>query len=181
MPRRSVLSLTEIQNITTFPEADFSLIRQHRGDSQKFGFAFLLCAMRYPGIIAEPFQSIPSGLGLYLEHQLGISSAIWKDYIKRPATRREHLLELQKILGVRSFTDADYSKFLEEITKVALQTDKAFAVAEFFVETLRSEKILLPSGGTIDRICSEAIFQAKQQIYKRLTENLTEEQLLSTL
>jgi TnpA family transposase len=189
MSRRSVLSFTEIQNLTGFPEeqeeiiryytlsnSDLALIHQHRGDPQKFGFAFLLCAMHYPGIAVHSSQRIPTGVAVYLERQLGISSDAWNDYAKRPQTRWEHIEELQKIFDFQMFGVRHYKKILEAMTSVTSQTDKAFAVAEFLVETLRDKKILLPTGKVIDRICSEAIFQAKQKIYKTLTENLTNKQ-----
>jgi TnpA family transposase len=192
MAHRSLLSLTEIQSLRAFPEdlseiiryytlseSDLELIHQHRGDASRFGFAFLLCAMRYPGVIMHTFQSVPVGLGKYLEQQLAISANVWKDYAKRPTTRWEHLQELQKVFGFKSFNKKYYQEFLEFIIPVALQTDKAFPVAEFLIETLRSRKILLPSEGTIDRICSEAVFRAKQEIYRVLIENLTGEQLLA--
>jgi TnpA family transposase len=190
MAHRSLLSLSEIQSLKAFPEdsgeiiryytlseSDLALIRQHRGDGSRFGFAFLLCAMRYPGIVVSAFQTVPVGLGLYLEQQLAIPASVWEDYAKRPATRWEHLRELQKIFDFKPFTKKYYQEFLAVISVIALQTDKAFVIAKFFVETLRNKKILLPSEGTIDRICSEAVFRATQEIYRILTENLTEEQL----
>jgi TnpA family transposase len=192
MAHRFLLSLTEIQSLRAFPEytedviryytlsdTDLALIHQHRGDASKFGFAFLLCGMRYPGVVVHAFQSVPVSLGIYLEQQLGIPVSVWKDYAKRPPTRWEHLQELRKAFNFKSFNKKYYHEALATTSAVALQTDKAFAVGEFFVKMLRNEKILLPSGETINRICSEAIFQAKHEIYKRLTENLTDNQLVA--
>ena len=63
MPRRSLLSVAERENLIampdtedqlirhyTFSESDLSLIRQHRGAANRLGFAVQLCYMRYPGI-----------------------------------------------------------------------------------------------------------------------------------
>lgn len=33
----------------TLGDADMSLIRQHRGDANKLGYAIQLCLLRYPG------------------------------------------------------------------------------------------------------------------------------------
>lgn len=64
MPRRSILSNTEKENLLalpnsreelikyyTFSECDLSIIKQHRGAANRIGFAVQLCYMRYPGII----------------------------------------------------------------------------------------------------------------------------------
>ena len=62
MPRRSILSTAERENLLalpdtqedlirhyTFSESDLSLIRQRRGNANRFGFAMQLCLLRYPG------------------------------------------------------------------------------------------------------------------------------------
>jgi TnpA family transposase len=64
MPRRSILTDTERENLFALPdnqedliryfsfsERDLSIIRQHRGAANRIGFAVQLCYMRYPGII----------------------------------------------------------------------------------------------------------------------------------
>ena len=64
MPRRSILSATERENLIALPEeqddlirhysfteSDLSLIRQRRGDANRIGFAVQLCVLRYPGTL----------------------------------------------------------------------------------------------------------------------------------
>jgi TnpA family transposase len=192
MPRKSLLSQTEYDNLVAFPEcideiiqhytfseSDLSLINQRRGEASKFGFAFMMCAMRYPGIAPETAQPVPPAIGEYIQRQTGLPPSLWERYAKRPATRWEHILELKKIFGFISFTDADYERFLGEMTVITSGTDKALAVAKFLVESLRREKVLLPSRWTINQLCAEALTVAAKKVYDALTAGLTEEQILS--
>lgn len=70
MPRRSILSVDKRENLLalpgaqdqltrhyTFGEADLSIIRHHRGNANRLGFAFQLCYLRFPGIILGVDQS----------------------------------------------------------------------------------------------------------------------------
>ncbi len=70
MPRRSILSAAERENLLalpgtqdelirhyTFSEADLSIISQHRRTANRLGFAVQLCHPRFPGIILGVDQS----------------------------------------------------------------------------------------------------------------------------
>ena len=92
MPRRSILSATERENLLALPDArdelirlytfddtDLSRIRQHRGAANRLGFAVQLCYMRYPGIAltadAKPDASLPR----VVADQLKLPGDIWND------------------------------------------------------------------------------------------------------
>jgi len=73
MPRRLVLTASERESLFALPENqddliryytfnahDLSIIRLHRGDVNRLGFAIQLCYMRYPGIILG-FAERPCG------------------------------------------------------------------------------------------------------------------------
>ncbi len=64
MPRRTILSDTELTGLLalpdteaeairrfTFSDADLAIISQHRGPANRLGFAVQLCYMRYPGVV----------------------------------------------------------------------------------------------------------------------------------
>ena len=71
MPRRSVLTDAEIQELFAFPkspegivqhytlsEEDVVVIRQHRGDPQRFGFAVMLCViLEFYSTLERQFQN----------------------------------------------------------------------------------------------------------------------------
>ena len=117
MPRRSILTDSERNSLLacpedsdrlirfyTFSETDLSIIQQHRGASNRLGFALQLCYMRYPGM-ALPVEDEPNlSLLQFVSQQLKIDAKEWLKYSQRDVTRREHLLELQSIYGYKAFS-----------------------------------------------------------------------------
>ena len=112
MPRRSILSAAERENLLappddpddlirhyTLSESDLSVIRQRRGAANRLGFAVQLCYMRHPGVSLgageRPFAPL---LGLVAK-QLGVPPECWNGYGRRDQTRREHLVELRAVLA----------------------------------------------------------------------------------
>ncbi len=187
MPRRSIFTDQEraglfsppegqenlIRNYT-LAETDLMVIRQHRGSSNRIGFAVQLCYMRYPGISLGINEDPHPVVLHFVATQLGIPADKWQDYGLRHQTRREYLVELRAVFGFVLFSAEHYHmsvKFLEEL---AWQTDKGIVLAEALIQHLRSRSILLPSISVIERICAEAITKATRRIYTALTEQLTQ-------
>jgi hypothetical protein len=188
MPRRSVLTDTEVQELLAFPtspeeiaqyytlsEEDIVFIRQHRGNPQRLGFAVLLCTMRYPGIVPNTGVEVPEPVLKFIASQLEIDVSAWSQYAKRSPTRREHLLELQKVYGFRRFNNTDYKSFLQELIELALLTDRGIAIGEKLIELLTDRKILAPASKTIKYLCAEAVIKGMKKIYDQLLTNLSEE------
>jgi Domain of unknown function (DUF4158) len=76
-------------------------------------------------------------------------------------------------LGVyRPFTIAEYRRLREWLTDLALQTNKALALAEQLIESLRSQRIIVPAVTMIDRLCAEALARGVKLLYQRLTQSL---------
>ena len=105
MPRRSILTAFECENLLalpdtkeeliqlyTFNDTDLARIRQHRGAANRLGFAVQLCYMRYPGIVLAANTAPDTTLLRIVTDQLKLSGDIWNDYSQRPETLREHLL-----------------------------------------------------------------------------------------
>ena len=187
MPRHSILSSTELGSLFEIPDdrafmlqhytlsdSDKSIVHQHRGASNKLGFAIQLCYMRYPGVILgindEPFKP----LLFMMAAQLSISVDCWNDYGQREQTRREHIAELKKVFGFKLFTLSDYRQSVNMMVDLSLQTDKGLILATTLVENLRQKSVLLPAINAIDSICAEAITSANRIIYTALTSSLSE-------
>ena len=187
MPRRSILTAFECENLLalpdtkeeliqlyTFNDTDLARIRQHRGAANRLGFAVQLCYMRYPGIVLAANTAPDTTLLRIVTDQLKLSGDIWNDYSQRPETRREHLLELQSIYGFQSFTTFHhYRDAVYGLSNLAWQTDKGIVLARELVDQLRNRNILLPAINVIDRICAEAITRANRHINTILTDSLT--------
>lgn len=188
MPRRSILSASERDSLLampeelddlirhyTFSEPDLSLIRQRRGDANRLGYAVQLCLLRYPGQGWSTATEVPLAMLQWIGQQLGIDPACWPQYAKREETRREHLLELRAQLGLSPFNLSHYRTAVHALVGLAMQTDKGIVLAQALVEHLRRQTILLPREAVIERICAEAITRSTRQIYRLLTEPLSEE------
>jgi len=186
MPRRLVLTASERESLFALPENqddliryytfnahDLSIIRLHRGDINRLGFAIQLCYMRYPGIILG-FAERPFGPLLNMvARQLNIGADHWEAYGRREQTRREHLAELQSIFGFISFGVSNYRKAAQILDEIARGTGKGIILATALVEHLRSSKVLLPTINTIESICAGSVTRATRTMYQLLTESLT--------
>lgn len=107
MPRRSMLTAADRENLLALPESDDELIRHYtfsetdralirlrRGDANRLGFAVQLCLLRYPGHALAADRDVPSVLIRWVASELWLDAAVWKVYGERAETRREHLLTL---------------------------------------------------------------------------------------
>ena len=190
MPRRAIFTATERASLFaipnekealirhyTFSESDLSVIQQHRGKTNRIGFAVQLCYMRYPGIMLGLGEPPFSPLLHFVASQLRIDVDAWNEYGNRAQTRREHLSELQSIFGFQIFNSKHYRSSVENLEEVARQTDNGVVLASILMQSLRSQLILIPSIGVIERLCAEAITRASRWVYLALTMPLKEEHL----
>ena len=199
MPRRPVLTDAEVQELLAFPESsekivqhytlseeDIVIIQQHRGAPQRLGFAIMLCAMRYPGVLLDAGAIVPDPVLKYVSWQLGIEPDAWYQYGRRQQTRRSHLVELQKIYGFKLFKKDDYKRFLDNLEELAILTDRGLPLGEKLVELMSEQRILAPTPDIIKSICSEAVIRGTREIYNRLLAGCGEghfdklDQLLTT-
>ncbi len=185
MPRKAVLSAAQQAALIALPSAehdlrlhytlsenDLAIIRSKRGPHNRLGFAIQLCYLRFPGqamtLEAEP----PAELLAHVAQQIQVTPDAWTEYASRDETRREHALELQSVFGYRPFTIAEYRRLRGWLTDLALQTNKALALAEQLIESLRSQRVIVPTVTMIDRLCAEALARGVKLLYQRLTQSL---------
>lgn len=190
MPRRSLLTSAERSSLLAFPTTDdelirkytfstteLSAIRQRRGHHNRLGFAVQLCYLRYPGFALPTEGEPPLPLLTMVGRQLKIEPDSWSKYAQRPETRREHLAELQLLLKLTPLALTDYQRFVHQLSELAQATDRSILLAETLVELLRQQRIIVPAIDVIERICSEALILGTRQLYKVLTEPLSNHQL----
>lgn len=186
IPRQLVLSATERQSLLALPDTTDELIRQytltksdlavigkHRGAANRLGFAIQLCYLRYPGVILGVDEQPPLSLLELVTEQLKVPLSCWTNYGKRAETRREHLIELQRVFGFKTFVASHHKEAVKTLTDLALQTDKGIILASSLVDSLRQQTIILPAMSTIERVCAEAITIANRRLYATLSESLS--------
>jgi len=189
MPRRQLLTKMEKEallaipsdesgliRLTTFSEHDLSLIKRHRGESNRLGFALQLCYLKYPGCVLEKGAEPDPALLLRVSKNLKTKPDQWLFYAERSATRWEHLQELYDYLAIRPFTQDDDQAVIDTLTELATRTDKGIELAKAMIFWLRQNNIIVPSMSVIERTCTTALTQGKRQVYALLNDALSRQQ-----
>ncbi|XAS69268.1 DUF4158 domain-containing protein [Micrococcaceae bacterium Sec5.7] len=156
----------------TFTSEELALIGMRRGAANRLGFAVQLAYMRHPGVALG--MDVPEGAVVdVVASQVKVAATKWEQYGARDATRREHALELQAALGLRTFTDEISGTLVDSLEEIAAQTTKPVVVATAAVGHLRARGVLLPSVNVLDRVTAEAITRGDRRVYAALTDSLT--------
>jgi len=113
---------------------DLVLVRAKRRAANRLGFAIQLCALRYPGRALEPLEAPPASMLSFVAKQIGVDPALFGDYARRGETRREHLIEVQKLLEVRSFGLADWRACLRVGADAAWATDRGEPIVQAMLD-----------------------------------------------
>lgn len=79
----------------------------------------------------------------FVAQQIGASPSTFADYARRDQTRREHTVELQKVLGVRSFRLEDWRSCLQVGANAAWATDRGEPIMQAMLAHLRAERVLV--------------------------------------
>lgn len=186
MPRRAALSAADRMALLGLPltpegliqhytlsDADLDVVRKHRGDHNRLGFAVQFCYLRHPGCALPPDGIPPSRLLDFLGPQIDVDPRVWERYAGRAQTRREHLVELQHYLDLTSFGHSQYRSILNHVALLAEETDRGLVLANRLVERLRAERIIVPPLEVIERLCAEALSQGERRVFEILTQRLS--------
>ncbi len=186
MPRRIIL--TERQRVALFSlpineptllkyytlaDEDLEHIRQRRRPANQLGFALQLCALRYPGRLLQPGETIPEKTLAYIGAQLGFSGDVLIDYAARRQTRYQHSVRLQALYDFKSFEENDRQSICLWLESAAEQATSNEDIAIRFVEECRKHQIILPAVTTIERLCANALVEAERRIEKSIADRLS--------
>ncbi|MEY2925739.1 MAG: hypothetical protein RL367_216, partial [Pseudomonadota bacterium] len=108
--------------------------------------------------------------------QLGLVPDVVDEYIATDRNRQRHALESQAQLGLRPYGRLAAAELLADLRPQAIENDRLAYLAELVMETCRQRKIMVPSPGGLERICSELRTRARDEVHLRLSEGLTTEQ-----
>jgi len=153
---------------------DLALIRAKRRSGNRLGFAVELCLLRHPGQGLGFGEHPPEAMIAFVARQLNVSPTAFSDYALRDQTRREHAVELQKLLGVRSFRLADWRACLQVGANAAWATDRGEPIVQAMLAHLRAERVLVPAAAVLERIGLAARVRARKRVFQTLAEGLTD-------
>jgi TnpA family transposase len=187
MPRRTLLSAEQRSRLFGIPidaaemakhyvlsTEDLTLVRARRRASNRLGFAVQLCALRHPGRPLDPSEVPPAAMLAFVANQVGADPKLFEEYAHRAETRREHLLELQQNLGLRSFRLADWRACLQVGTNAAWATDRGEPIVQAMLAHLLVERVLVPAAAVLERIGLAARVRARKRVFQALAEDLTD-------
>jgi hypothetical protein len=186
MPRRNLLSSEQRIRLFAIPtdpaemarhyvlsSDDLAVIRTKRRPINRLGFAIQLCLLRYPGQGIGPGEHPPLEMIAFVAQQLSLSSANFNDYALRDQTRREHAVELQKYLQLRTFGLADWRSCLKAGADAAWATDRSEPIVQAMIAHLRANNVLLPTVTVLERIGLAARARARKKVFDALADGLT--------
>ena len=162
----------------TLSEEDLRVIGTRRRPETKLGFAIQLCYLRFPGRPLKFMEVPPQNLLEYVAAQVGEASAVFYRYAGdtgRDTTRREHLAEIMRTFGFRSFDERAKKELFEFLLPVAMGTDRGTALVETALNEMRARAIVSPAITTIEELCWEARRDARESVLRRLTKDLSPE------
>jgi hypothetical protein len=188
MPRRTLLSSEQRVRLFAIPTDsaemarhyvlsadDLALIRTKRRAINRLGFAIQLCLLRHPGQGMGPGEHPPEAMIAFVARQVGVPSAAFADYALRDQTRREHVVELQKHLRLRSFGLAEWRSCLRLGADAAWATDRGESIVQAMLTHLRTSNVLLPAVAVLERIGLAARARARKKVFETLADGLTDQ------
>lgn len=187
MPARTLLSLEQRTRLFAIPTDtaemtrhyvldadDLALVGARRRAANRLGFAVQLCVLRHPGRLLDPSESPPAPMLTFVAGQIGVDPALFGEYARRAETRREHALELQRLLRLRSFGLADWRASLRVGTDAAWATDRGEPIAQAMLAHLRLNGVLLPAAAVLERIGLAARVRARKKTFETLAVGLSD-------
>src|ERR1700756_3495233 len=185
MPARTLLSAEQRTRLLSIPTdtaamarhyvldaADLANIRARRRTSNRLGFAVQLCILRHPGRVLDPTEVPPEPMLDFVAKQIGADPALFGEYARRAETRREHLLELHKFLGLRGFGLDDWRSCLHAGADAAWATDRGEPIVQAMPDHLRAKNCVLPSATVLERIGLAARARARKKTFETLAEGM---------
>ena len=185
MARRTVLTGRQRSALFALPQREADLLRHYtlsdedlqnigarRRPRNKLGFALQLCVLRYPGRLLAPGEFVPPAVVDFIGRQLHLDGEELGDYAVRSETRHEHLAELRRLYGFRSFSGGAARELGDRLREEAEQARSNEDLVPRFVDACRRTGTILPATTTIERLCADALVDAERRIEARIAERV---------
>ena len=185
MARRTVLTSRQRSALFALPQREADLLRHYtlsdedlqnigarRRPRNKLGFALQLCVLRYPGRLLAPGEFVPPAVVDFIGRQFDLVGDELADYAVRSETRHEHLAELRRLYGFRSFSGGAARELGDRLREEAQPAQSNEDLVRRFVEACRRTRTILPATTTIERLCADALVDAERQIEARIAERV---------
>jgi len=152
--------------------ADRDQVLLNRTDTQRLGFALLLCGLRYLGFFPEDVRSAPEPVVTYVAGQIDCSPDALTTYGHRPRTRQEHQQVIMDHLGFR-WLDERESTLLDWLGQRALENERPSVLLQQASIWLYRRRIVRPGITTLERMIARARQIAHQMTYQQIAGMLS--------
>ena len=128
--------------------------------------------LRYPGRLLAPGEFVSPAVVDFIGRQLHLDGEELGDYAVRSETRHEHLAELRRLYGFRSFSGGAARELVASLHEEAPQAQSNEDLVRRFVEACRRTRTILPATTTTERLCADALVDAERRIEARIAERV---------
>ena len=147
----------------TLSATDLAMIRRCRGDHNRLGQALMLCYLRYPGRPLKADERPPEALLSFVAEQIDVLPASFDTYVVTERNRQRHSAELQDRLGLYPFGARAANELASWLLPHAIEDDRLAHLAGLVMEECRQRRIVVPSPGTLERLCIGVRYQARRE------------------
>jgi len=167
-------SKADLAKFMRLSPADFKLISKLRGDKNRLGFSLQLCSLRFLGFFPK-LDTVPDIVIDYVAEQLGVSKDVLEYYAVRERTLGDHRLQIMKYLGFSRISATELVELEQWLTNKALEHNDYKILFDLACEHLYQLKIVRIGITRIEKLVGTARRQAREIIYKQLSEVLSDE------
>jgi TnpA family transposase len=168
----------EIARHYTLGADDLEQAVTKRRDANRLGYALMLLYIRHPGRVLEAGETPPNAVLAYVARQLSVPAEAFRDYARRDATRRAHLVEAMGAGAYSSFDRAAAHAAVAFLTAAAQTIVRPGQLAGILVEELRRRRVILPSPLVLEAVIRGARQRAERLGHEVLTAGLDEAALV---
>jgi TnpA family transposase len=152
--------------------ADLEQVMLNRTDTQRIGFALLLCGLRYLGFFPAAVHTAPTEVVAYVAGQLACSPDALAEYNQRIRTRQEHQQVIMTYLKFRWMGEDEQAILFEWLSQRALENDRPAILLQQASEWLYRQRIVRPGMTTLEKLALEARQRAHELTYTWIAESL---------
>ena len=160
----------------TLTATDLAATMRCRGDSNRLGYALMLCYLGYPGRALRAGERPPAALIGFVAEQIGVLPDAIDGYLAAKRNCWRHALDCQQRLGLRPFGKKTATELAGCLSQQAIENDRLAYLAPLAIDACRQRRIIVPSPAAIERLCAELRRVARREVHRRLTEGLSAEQ-----